>query len=364
MAVIAEDRVQARKDLAWSIAVGGIGIVGFGALLLAGWSFAATLFLIFAGVLFGVFLSAITDLLGRVVGLGHAARLAIVCVVLTGLLAGIMVLGGNTIARQTAELSTTIQTQAGNVRSFLEKHGFDTSAFDLENNGKADGAARERGLPSAGALASGGSAIVSQTLKILFATVGVVGNFFIVLFLGIAFAAQPAVYRRGLVRTMPEKARAETEIIIDKISEMLKRWLLAQLITMTTIFVVTSIGLALIGIPSSFILGVQAGLLAFIPTVGAVLGGLIIVLASLGSGWVAVGSAFALFLAVQTLESYVLTPLLQRQAINIPPATLFAIQILLGTMFGLWGLALALPLMATVKVTVDELRRGPQVAPG
>jgi predicted PurR-regulated permease PerM len=125
---------------------------------------------------------------------------------------------------------------------------------------------------------------------------------------------------------------------------------------MTVVFLVTWIGLLTIGIQSSFILGLQAGLLTFIPTVGALLGGLIVVLASLASGWVAAASAFVLFLGVHALESYFLTPILQRQALEIPPATLFAFQILLGVVFGIWGLALALPLLAVVKVMIDHFK--------
>src|SRR3569623_957482 len=125
---------------------------------------------------------------------------------------------------------------------------------------------------------------------------------------------------------------------------------------MLAVGVVTWIGLAVIGIPSSFILGIQAGLLAFIPTVGALIGGLIIVLASLAAGWVAAASAFALFLGVHALESYILTPIIQRQAHDIPPATLFAFQILLGVDIGVWRLALALPLFAIGKVVIDFLR--------
>ena len=145
-------------------------------------------------------------------------------------------------------------------------------------------------------------------------------------------------------------------MIVDRIGETLERWLIAQIITMAAVFFVTWIGLAIIGIQSSFILGIQAGLLAFIPTVGAILGGLIVVLASLASGWVAALSAFVLFLGVHALESYVLTPIIQRQALDIPPATLFAFQILLGVVFGIWGLALALPLMAIAKVMIDHFK--------
>ena len=80
------------------------------------------------------------------------------------------------------------------------------------------------------------------------------------------------------------------------------------------------------------------------------------VLASLASGWVAALSAFILFLGVHALESYVLTPIIQRQALDIPPATLFGFQILLGVVFGIWGLALALPLMAIAKVMIDHFK--------
>jgi len=286
------------------------------------------------------------------------------------LLSGVLVLGGATIAQQATVLSNTIKSQLSTVKSYLEKKGVDTSYFDLGNAGAAETASDSsnppasgttnppHNLPSASALASSGGAIVSQTLKVLLGTVSAVGNFFIVLFLGLAFAAQPSIYRDGLIFIAPAKYRKPTIEIVDRIGETLERWLLAQLLTMLAVFAVTWIGLELIGIPSSFILGIQAGLLAFIPTVGALIGGLIVVLASLASGWVAALSAFILFLGVHALESYVLTPIIQRQALDIPPATLFAFQILLGVVFGIWGLALALPLMAIAKVMIDYFKEG------
>nr|CAE28213.1 possible transport protein/permease [Rhodopseudomonas palustris CGA009] len=355
------DRAPSRTDLAWAIALGGIATVSFAALLYAAWQFAGTLFLIFAGVLFGVFLNALTELTGKLVGGPHGLRLALICLVLTGLTIGVAFLGGNTISQQAKALSGTIKTQIVNVKALLERNGVDTGFLELNPTPSAahpetTTPVQPRNLPSAGEIASGGGAIVSQTLKLILGTIGAVGNFFIVMFLGLAFAAQPSVYRNGLVRMVPRRYRAQADVIVTDTGEMLKRWLLAQLITMMAVFAVTATGLSLIGIPGAFILGIQAGLLAFIPTVGAILGGLIIVLAAIGSGWIAVVSAFVLFLGVHALESYILTPLIQRQAIDIPPATLFAMQILLGIVFGLWGLALALPLMAIGRVVLDHLR--------
>jgi predicted PurR-regulated permease PerM len=361
----ADDRHAARNDLAWAISVGGIGVVAFAALLVFAWYFAATLFLIFAGMLLGVALNAMTNMLGRLVRLPHSLRLTIVCLVLAGLLSGVVLLGGATIKQQAAVLSDTIKSQLVDVKAFLERNGIDTSYFELGNPAATaadsstpatSGAPATHNLPSAGAIASGGGAIVSQTLKLLLGTVSAVGNFSIVLFLGLTFAAQPSIYRKGLLFLALARHRAHTTAIVDRIGETLERWLIAQIITMFAVFLVTWIGLSIIGIQSSFILGIQAGLLAFIPTVGALLGGLIVVLASLASGWVAAASAFALFLGVHAMESYILTPIIQRHALDIPPATLFAFQILLGVVFGIWGLALALPLMAVVKVMIDHFK--------
>jgi predicted PurR-regulated permease PerM len=371
VAVSSDSRIQSRSDLAWAISVGGIGAVLFAALLVGTWYFASTLFLIFAGVLLGVALYAMSKLLGRVTDLPHWLRLATICLVLLALLSGVIFLGGATIARQATALSGTIKSQVVNVRAFLEKYGFDTSYLDLGSltappadpaSPQAPTAAAPH-LPSAGTLASSGGAILSQTLKIVLGTVGAVGNFFIVLFLGLCFAAQPSVYRNGLIYMAPARRRPAVAVVVDRIGDTLERWLIAQMITMFAVFAITWLGLALIGIPSSFILGVQAGLLTFIPTVGALIGGLIVVLASLASGWFAALSAFVLFLGIHALESYILTPILQRQALEIPPATLFAFQILLGVVFGIWGLALALPLMAVVKVVINFLHEDGESKP-
>src|SRR5207302_4934975 len=118
-------------------------------------------------------------------------------------------------AQQATALSDTIKSQLVGVKAFLDRNGFDTSYFDLGSPGAAGtsstpatpGAAPAHNLPGAGALASSGGAIVSQTLKLLLGTVSAVGNFFIVLFLGLAFAAQPGVYRKGLLFMAPAAPR-------------------------------------------------------------------------------------------------------------------------------------------------------------
>ena len=132
----------------------------FAALLAFTWYFAATLFLIFAGMLLGVALNAMSNLLGRVVRLPHALRLTVVCLVLAGMLSGIVFLGGATIAQQATVLSNTIKSQLGNVKGFLERNGIDTSFLDFGNSRRSHSgrstpatpaAPAPHNLPSAGA---------------------------------------------------------------------------------------------------------------------------------------------------------------------------------------------------------------------
>lgn len=253
MALSTDSKAPSRSDLAWAISVGGIATVAFTIFVVFAWYFSATLFLIFAGILLGVALNALTELAGRVMGGPQPIRLALVCVVLAGLLGGLLYLGGATIATQAKTLSGTLKSQVVNVKTYLEQHGVDTSYFDfnaiLSEDLKDDTKTtaneipgtiapttapipRNSNMPSAGTIASSGGAIVTQTLKILLGTVGAVGNFFIVLFLGLAFAAQPGVYRRGLLQLTPRKYRGPATIVVDRISDTLQRWLIAQIITM------------------------------------------------------------------------------------------------------------------------------------
>jgi predicted PurR-regulated permease PerM len=360
----ADDASPTPRPLAWSIAAGGCGIVAFAALLALLWYASATVFLIFAGVLFGVFLNALARLTGKIVPGGYTLRLTLVCVLLTALFSGVIVLGGATIAEQASALTNTIRSQVGTVKAFLEQRGIDTSFLDPASltggNGAAagsDSAARSPApeLPSAGAIASGTTALLGQTARILLGVFNAMGNLFVVVFLGLMLALQPSVYRDGLLSFVPARHKEAAAALVDDTAETLRRWLLGQLTTMGSIFLVTWIGLTIIGVPGALVLGFQAGLLTFIPTVGAFAAGTIIVLASLGSGFTAVVSAFGLYLMVQFLEGNILTPLIQRHAINIPPATLFASQIFLGVLFGLWGLALALPVIAIIKVVLGHL---------
>src|SRR5437868_14128040 len=97
--------------LSWRpLAAAGCAVVAFAAGLALIWYSAATLFLLFAGILFGVFLNALSELLKQLIGGGHGLRFAIVCIAFTAALVTFLVLGGATIAEQAALLTATLKS--------------------------------------------------------------------------------------------------------------------------------------------------------------------------------------------------------------------------------------------------------------
>ncbi|GJD64965.1 AI-2E family transporter [Methylobacterium frigidaeris] len=366
--IVHQDATWPARASTRSLVLAGIGVVSFTAVLLLAWHSADTLLLIFAGILFAVFLDGLTHYLGRVVPLGHGVRLAIVSVLLTLLVLGMVGLGGATVAGQAQRLGQTLQQQSGTVKSWLDARGIDTRFLDFgklkdaasqPTSGEAESGRRSTpaagGLPSPGTLLSGAGSVLGQASTVALAVFGAIGNVFIVVVLGLFVAADPRTYRDGLLRFVPSRHRTHAASVADDIGITLRHWLFGQLVVMAAIFVCVWLGLTLVGIDGALVLGLQAGLLCFIPTIGALVAGIIIVLASLASGLKGVIAGLCVYLLVQTLESYVLTPFVQKRALDIPPATLFAGQILLGVLFGLWGVALALPLMAMGKVLLDRL---------
>ncbi|MGW5956921.1 AI-2E family transporter [Methylorubrum thiocyanatum] len=365
------------------LAAAGIAVVAFAAALWLAWTAAATLLLIFAGVLLAVFLDGLTRGLGYVLPIGRGWRLTLACLVLAALAFGLSAFGGATVASQARDLGTTVRQQSETVRDWLKERGIEIDLSQGAPAGQAasqtasqgaggeagrgegeDGKNQKQGglaglasgaLKSPGSLLSDAGSVLGPAATVVIALFNALGNILVIVFLGIAIAADPGSYRDGALRLVPPRHREKGARVLDGAGETLRHWLFGQLVTMAAIFVLTWAGLSLLGIGGALILGLQAGLLAFVPTIGPLIAGVVIVLSSLASGLNGLLGALGVYLAVQTAESYGLTPFIQRRALDLPAATIFAGQLLLGVLFGLWGVALALPLVAVIKVLLEEL---------
>ncbi len=318
------------------------------------WTASNAILLIFAGILFAGFLDGLTRLLGKAVPWGHGVRLAIVCAVLGLILLAGIAWGSAAVAMQGSELVATLREQVNQVLAWIEQRGIEMPAgaqVQLDDAG-AGVEQLEKTTPSVGPLLPNLQGLFGPAWTAVVAILGVLSNAVVIIFLGIFFAAQPTVYRNALLLLVPPRRRGHVRAVLDETGETLRHWLLGQALTMSVIFLFTWAGLWLVGVQPAFALGLQAGLLAFIPTVGPFVSGLVIVLASLGGGLPVVLGALAVYVGAQTLESYFLTPMIQDRAISVPPAFLFASQIVLGLLFGLYGLALATPIAAIARVFI------------
>ncbi|WP_342153129.1 AI-2E family transporter [Methylorubrum sp. SB2] len=352
----------------------GIAVVGFAAALWLAWTASATLLLIFSGILFAVFLDGLTRGLGYVLPLPRALRLTIATLALGALSLALVAFGGATVTTQARDLGTTVRQQSETVRTWLKDHGIELD-FSQGEEKSAPKPAEDKGdgeptkgqkqgglaglasgaLKSPGSLLSDAGSVLGPAATVVFGLFNALGNVLVIAFLGIAIAADPKGYRDGALRLVPARHRDKGACVLDGSGETLRHWLFGQLLTMAAIFLLTWAGLSFLGIGGALILGLQAGLLAFVPTIGPMIAGAIIVLSSLASGLNGALGAMGVYLAVQAAESYGLTPFIQRRALDLPAATIFAGQLLLGVLFGLWGVALALPLVAVIKVLLEEL---------
>jgi predicted PurR-regulated permease PerM len=186
-------------------------------------------------------------------------------------------------------------------------------------------------------------------------TVEAIGGFLLVVFLTIYLAADPELYRRGVLALLPARRRREGAEVMDRVTVVLRKWLVTQLIAMLVIGVVTTTVLLILRVKAAFALGLLAGIFEFIPTVGPLLSAVPgVAMGFLDSPEKAATVAVA-YWGIQFLENHILIPLLMKGGMDLPPALTVITQALLALVFGFLGLMVAVPLLATVMVMVQVL---------
>lgn len=205
------------------------------------------------------------------------------------------------------------------------------------------------------ALPDGSKAINFGALVFAYLMQGI-GALVIVLFLGLYFASTPRRYLDGLVRLLPFRSRPLARDALVAAGEDLKQWLLGRLLAMTFVGVATGAALSLMGIPLAFLLGLLAGLFGFIPYVGPVVSALPAVLIALQQqGPESAAVVIGLYLGIQIVQDYVLTPLIQQRTVSLPPVLTIASQLFAGMWVGPIGVTLAMPLTVVLKSLVRTL---------
>ena len=294
------------------------------------------LLIIFAGVVFAALLDGGVRLLGRVLPIGRGWRLLIVVLLTFAFLVGTFILTGVQVTEQVTQLRSTLESQANRFTGYLTSQGLMPGASDVNGIVK-------QALGSVGRVTSWvGSAI------------GAITSMFMILILGLFIAMDPGTYSRGLQWIVPLDLRPEFARTLVKMGATLRRLLAGRLLGMAVEGVASGIALAIGGVPMAMLLGIIAGILAFIPNVGAIVTGVLMVAvgfsAGVDTGYWAIGT----YLVVQTIDGYVIVPMVAKRTVDLPPALTLGAQILASALFGILGLALADPMTAMLKTALER----------
>lgn len=189
-------------------------------------------------------------------------------------------------------------------------------------------------------------------LPVLSSTVAVFAGILLVIFLAIYVAVSPGTYRRGLMFMVPARSRERADIIINAVTVMMRRWLITQLIAMVMIGIVSTTALLFLQVRAAVPLGILAGLLEFVPTIGPILSAIpAIAMGFVDSPEKALYVTIA-YILIQFVENQVLIPILMNEGINLPPALTIVAQALMAIAFGFLGLVVAVPLLAAILVSI------------
>ncbi|GAA4336356.1 AI-2E family transporter [Mucilaginibacter gynuensis] len=184
---------------------------------------------------------------------------------------------------------------------------------------------------------------------------GVLGDLYIILFLGIFFTVSPSMYKDGIIKLIPPSGKHDAKVVIDRISLVLKGWLKGMMLAMLLIAILTVSGLTALSIPMALTLALMAGLLNFIPNFGPLIAMVPAVLLGFTISPNMAITIAAMYILIQILESNIITPMVQKRMIDLPPALTIISQVLMGTLSGVLGILLATPMLAIIIVLVDEL---------
>ena len=223
----------------------------------------------------------------------------------------------------------------------------DSQNGDSQNGGTGDAMnsiTEEMPADASNVILRGGATLID-----VLTTIGLV---FIV---GIYFAINPQLYKKGLLLLVPEEKEERISDVLETSGRALWLWLKGQLIAMAFVGVILTVGLMIIGVPLALVLGIIGGLLEFIPFIGPFLSAVPILLLALSVDTQTAFFAVILLLIVQQLEGNVITPLVQQQMVHLPPSVVILGIMAFGLIFGVAGLILATPLAVVVMVMVGML---------
>lgn len=305
--------------------------------LLVVWVAGGFLLVMFAGVLAAILLRDLGSRMARATHLSKASAVmivALVSVLLAGLTCWFL---APRLAYQIDQLWQTIPQSMSQLQTTLSGYSWSETLFRQLDP--------ERLMSNSASILGRLTGAASTVLSFL-------GTLIVVCFVGLYLALDTGRYRRGFVRLFVPGYRPRVDAILDELGSLLGWWLIGRGISMAATGILTGLGLWLLGIPLALTLALLAAVLTFVPYVGAFLSAVPALLLAIVQGPIMVLYVGLLYVAVQLIEGYLITPLVQQETVSLPPALTIASLVLFGALFGPMGLMLGTPLAAVAIVLV------------
>jgi predicted PurR-regulated permease PerM len=324
--------------------------IGMTVLVLAVFFLAQPLLLILAGIVFASILDGGTRLLGRVLPIGRGWRLAIVTLAGLGFIVWTFYFAGVTLAEQAERLREVVTLQANKMLAWASGLGLVEGGVSMQQlSGQL-----------MGGLGRLGSAVSTAF--------GAIASMVMIMVIGIFVAVEPRLYERGVAWMLPMRSRDSFYETAADMGYTLRRLMVGRLVGMLVEGFGTWLACLFAGIPMAALLGLLTGLLAFIPNIGAIVSGALLVLAGFSVGVEQGLYAIVIYFVVQTVDGYLIVPYVAKRTVDLAPALVLGAQLLFGALFGIMGLALADPIVAMIKVALErhskeDKRRQPTAEP-
>lgn len=323
-----ELRWEARRAAIWVLIVG---------LAILAVYISQALLVIFGAMVFAAMLDGGARLLGRFLHIGRAWRLGLVLLLAVLFFVWLGYFAGSQISQEAAQFPAIISEQANRLVAWLDARGFAIDQSQIQG--------------IAGQLMSG----VGMVTRAIGGVFGALSTLFLIVIIGIYVAMEPRLYERGVAWMLPPGRRQDFFITAAQMGHTMRRLMAGRLVGMAFEGVFTWMMLSLYGVPMAALLGILTGLLAFIPNLGALVAGILMVLVGFSGGADMGLYTIFVYLVVQTFDGYVVIPLIAKKTVDLAPALVLAAQLIMGFLFGILGLFLADPLLAMIKVAL--LRR-------
>ena len=295
------------------------------------------LLLAFAGVLVAVILRSITLFIERHTPLNGMLAYAVTLILIGAAITGVGFLLVPRIESQVSDLMHTLPDSVQRVKGLLNRS------------------------PAGHTLLVRGHEAVQRTHlgahlpQIVNAVTDGVTDLIIIVVIGFFGALNPRWYEEGLLVLIPEPQRGWWRSIADDLQQQLKWWVLGQLLPMGVLGIASGVGLWILHVHLCWTLGLITGVAIFLPYAGTVLSGIPAVLMGLERSPQTAMWVLVLYAILHLVEGYLLTPLVQRRAVRLPPVLTILAQYFLWNVAGILGLAMAAPLASAGIVLVKEL---------